>query len=301
MARLSAQSQPSLPAEAHVSGLEMPLEPKRDPTRDRAIQIDAPGKRRVVPATNWPQRTATQVGAELPVPGGQPGLLSAAGLLLLWGRGWVEPVVPPPAPAHVVAQQLLALCLQERHVGEHLWTDWWDGLAMSDPPAIRPHATDMEGCARRSRRADVPARRDREVLDGLKFSDALPRHIAEATLARRLADLEGARIALADPFRPLITGRRTARVVGRRRGASDCRTGGLDDSPGHQELGPCLRRCPSAGMPRSRRSARPVARWVRCGVGQLEAAPRVKSDDVHEHLALRVLEFFHHHRHGGDD
>ena len=45
-------------------------------------------------------------------------LLLAAGLLLAWGRGFVEPVAPPPEPRHIVAQQLLALCLQENRVGE---------------------------------------------------------------------------------------------------------------------------------------------------------------------------------------
>ena len=45
--------------------------------------------------------------------------LLAAGLLLAWGRGFVEPVAPPPTPRHIVAQQLLALCLQEKRVGEH--------------------------------------------------------------------------------------------------------------------------------------------------------------------------------------
>jgi ATP-dependent Lhr-like helicase len=56
------------------------------------------------------------------------GLLDAAGLLLLWSRGWVEPVAPPPDPRHIAAQQILALCLQERQVGENLWEDWWAGL-----------------------------------------------------------------------------------------------------------------------------------------------------------------------------
>ena len=35
--------------------------------------------------------------------------LLAAGLLLAWGRGFVEPVAAPPEPRHIVAQQLLAL------------------------------------------------------------------------------------------------------------------------------------------------------------------------------------------------
>ena len=40
-------------------------------------------------------------------------LLLAAGLLLAWSRGFVEPVAAPPSPRHITAQQLLALCLQE--------------------------------------------------------------------------------------------------------------------------------------------------------------------------------------------
>jgi ATP-dependent helicase Lhr and Lhr-like helicase len=51
-------------------------------------------------------------------------LLLAAGLLLAWSRGFVEPVAPPPEPRHIVAQQLLALCLQEKRIGEQLWQDW---------------------------------------------------------------------------------------------------------------------------------------------------------------------------------
>jgi ATP-dependent Lhr-like helicase len=50
--------------------------------------------------------------------------LVAAGLLLAWRRGFVEPVAAPPEPRHIVAQQLLALCLQEGRVGEKLWQQW---------------------------------------------------------------------------------------------------------------------------------------------------------------------------------
>ncbi|MGE5292525.1 MAG: hypothetical protein ACM3ML_36115 [Micromonosporaceae bacterium] len=42
---------------------------------------------------------------------------------------------------------------------------------------------------------------DAKAVDGLKFSAALPRHLAEATLAQRLADLDGARVVLAEPER----------------------------------------------------------------------------------------------------
>ena len=51
-------------------------------------------------------------------------LLLAAGLLLAWSRGYVEPVAPPPEPRHIAAQQLLALCLQEKRIGDKLWQDW---------------------------------------------------------------------------------------------------------------------------------------------------------------------------------
>jgi ATP-dependent helicase Lhr and Lhr-like helicase len=50
--------------------------------------------------------------------------LVAAGLLLAWRSGYVEPVAAPPEPRHIVAQQLLALCLQEGRVGEKLWQQW---------------------------------------------------------------------------------------------------------------------------------------------------------------------------------
>lgn len=43
-------------------------------------------------------------------------LVRAAGLLLLHGEGYVEPVVPPPLPRQVAAQQLLGVALQKRRV-----------------------------------------------------------------------------------------------------------------------------------------------------------------------------------------
>jgi ATP-dependent helicase Lhr and Lhr-like helicase len=62
-------------------------------------------------------------------------LLWAAGLLHLWGTGYVEPVVAPPEPRHIVAQQLLALCLQEHRIGNQLWVEAWNGLAPFDRSA----------------------------------------------------------------------------------------------------------------------------------------------------------------------
>lgn len=62
-------------------------------------------------------------------------LLWSAALLELWGRGYVEPVTAPPEPRHVVAQQLLALCLQKHAVGDALWSREWNGLEPFDAGA----------------------------------------------------------------------------------------------------------------------------------------------------------------------
>lgn len=96
---------------------------------DRVIQIDAPGS--VASFLQRIGRTGRRAGSNrncLFLAVDQPGLLDAAALLHLWGEHWVEPVVPTPEPRHIVAQQLLALCLQEPEVGERLWSEWWGGL-----------------------------------------------------------------------------------------------------------------------------------------------------------------------------
>jgi ATP-dependent Lhr-like helicase len=60
----------------------------------------------------------------------RPGVLwTGASLLLLWQRGYVEPVVPPALPRHIVAQQLLGLVLQERRLARRDMLGWLGGLA----------------------------------------------------------------------------------------------------------------------------------------------------------------------------
>ncbi|MFF4265620.1 DEAD/DEAH box helicase [Streptomyces virginiae] len=96
---------------------------------DRVIQIDAPSS--VASFLQRLGRTGRRAGTLrncLFLALDESGLLDAAGLLLQWSRGWVEPVTAPPEPRHIVAQQLLALCLQEHRVGENLWQEWWNGL-----------------------------------------------------------------------------------------------------------------------------------------------------------------------------
>jgi ATP-dependent Lhr-like helicase len=96
---------------------------------DRVIQIDAP--RTVASFLQRIGRTGRRPGSDrncLFLATDRQSLVQAAALLVLWGRGWVEPVQPPPEPRHIVAQQILALCLQQHRVGEHLWPQWWNGL-----------------------------------------------------------------------------------------------------------------------------------------------------------------------------
>ena len=103
---------------------------------DRVIQVDAP--RSVAAFLQRIGRTGRRPGSSrnclfLALDG--DGLLQAAGLLHLWGQGWVEEVVPPPEPRHIVAQQLLALSLQQHRVGDQLWAQEWNALAPFDKTA----------------------------------------------------------------------------------------------------------------------------------------------------------------------
>ncbi len=63
-------------------------------------------------------------------------LLRAAGLLLLWSEGYVEPILPPPSPRHLAAQQLLAACLQEGRVGRATWPEWLGRLPLATPSEL---------------------------------------------------------------------------------------------------------------------------------------------------------------------
>lgn len=103
---------------------------------DKVIQIDAP--RSVASFLQRLGRTGRRTGARrntLFLATSERALLHAAGLLLEWSRGWVEPIVPPPHPRQLITQQLLALCLQEHRVGDASWREWWGSLPVFDDSA----------------------------------------------------------------------------------------------------------------------------------------------------------------------
>jgi hypothetical protein len=56
----------------------------------------------------------------------------ASALTLLWSRGYVEDVVAPVLPRHIVAQQILGLVLQERRLVTHELAAWLGGLVAVD-------------------------------------------------------------------------------------------------------------------------------------------------------------------------
>ena len=96
---------------------------------DRVLQIDAPPA--VSSFLQRMGRTGRRTGATsncLFLATTDEGLLRAAVLLDLWREGYVEPVVAPPKPFHILAQQLMALILQERGIGKSEWFDWVESV-----------------------------------------------------------------------------------------------------------------------------------------------------------------------------
>ena len=99
---------------------------------ERVIQIDAPPT--VSSFLQRMGRTGRRPGATtncLFLATSDEGLLRAAALLALWRDGFVEPVIAPQKPFHIAAQQLMALVLQERGIGQRAWFEW-----VADVPAF---------------------------------------------------------------------------------------------------------------------------------------------------------------------
>ena len=105
---------------------------------DRVVQIDAPAT--VASFLQRLGRTGRRPGTVrncLFLATSDDGFLRASGLLRLWLDGYVEPVVPPPEPFHIFAQQLLALALQEGRIGRATWREW-----LGEMPAFHAMASE---------------------------------------------------------------------------------------------------------------------------------------------------------------
>lgn len=86
---------------------------------DRVVQVDAPFS-----VSSFLQRIG-RTGRRADVARNclflattEEAFLRSIGLLALWRSGFVEPVEPPALPLHIYAQQIMALCLQERGIIE---------------------------------------------------------------------------------------------------------------------------------------------------------------------------------------
>src|SRR5688572_56769 len=92
---------------------------------NRVIQIDAPTS--VASFLQRLGRTGRREGTTancLFLATAPDSFVRAAGLTRLWKDHFVEPVMPPPAPLHLLAQQILALSLQESGIGVADWSGW---------------------------------------------------------------------------------------------------------------------------------------------------------------------------------
>lgn len=92
---------------------------------NRVIQIDAPTS--VASFLQRLGRTGRREGTTancLFLATAPDSFVRAAGLTRMWEDQFVEPVMPPPAPLHLLAQQILALSLQESGIGVADWAGW---------------------------------------------------------------------------------------------------------------------------------------------------------------------------------
>jgi ATP-dependent Lhr-like helicase len=150
---------------------------------DRVIQIDAP--RTVSAFLQRLGRTGRRPGTArnmLFLAADLDGLLQAAAVLLLWRRGFVEDVAAPPNPRHLVAQQLLALALQEKAFGASRWREWWGDLSMmADGDDVLAYLRDEEFLVEDSGLLMIGPRAEKE-FGKRNFMDLLSSFIADLEL-----------------------------------------------------------------------------------------------------------------------
>ncbi len=96
---------------------------------DRVIQLDAPHT--VASFLQRIGRTGRRSGSSrncLFLATTEDAFLRAMGLMRLWVDGYVEPILPPLLPFHILAQQIMALALQESGIGRQEWLQHLGGM-----------------------------------------------------------------------------------------------------------------------------------------------------------------------------
>lgn len=142
--------------------------------------------------------------------------LRAAGLVLLWSEGYVEPITPPPAPYHVIAQQILGLALQRRaltreNITEHLAA--FEPFVAPEHELILDHMLEHEFLIQDGELLIVGPAAERRY-GGMHFRDVM----AVFTAAPQLTVLHGrSEIGQIDPLvlRTPHAGTRTLTLAGR--------------------------------------------------------------------------------------
>lgn len=183
---------------------------------DRMIQLDSP--RSVSSFLQRVGRTGRRAGSvrnALFLATDNDTLLRAAGLLHLWGSGFVEPVAPPPSPRHIAAQQLLALALQEGRFGRESWQEWWAGSGVMDSaPEVLEYLLAEEFLAADGDWLFIGPRAERE-FGRRHFIELLSTFIADLEMRVLEGRREIGSIAPLSLTGPVIEGRKPLLLAGR--------------------------------------------------------------------------------------
>lgn len=70
-------------------------------------------------------------------------LLQILGMLSAWSSGYVEPVIPPARPLHLVAQQLLAAALSEGALDRSAWREQWAATTLMSSEVLGRDADEV--------------------------------------------------------------------------------------------------------------------------------------------------------------
>jgi ATP-dependent Lhr-like helicase len=150
---------------------------------DRMIQVDSP--RSVSSFLQRLGRTGRRQGSArnaLFLTTERETFLRAAGLLQLWGTGFVEAITPPVAPRHIAAQQFLALALQEGRFVRATWREWWsDSAVMADGDVVLEYLLEAEFLAEDGGWLFIGPRAER-VFGGRNFLELLSTFVSDLEL-----------------------------------------------------------------------------------------------------------------------